>query len=257
MTETPIDRAHAAMEAGGDADRVRFYDRLAEAELFVWLEREVEGDSIAPRLFPVEGVDHLVAFDHEARLAGFAGEAVPYAALSGRVVAGMLAGRNVGLALNLDAPSAILLPPAAMDWLAGALAEAPRQDDAVIASYETPRAVPPALIEALDAKLVTASGLAETAWLVGVGFETGASGHLLAFAGAVPGAEGALARAMAEALTFSGLEAGALDVAFLTPGDGRLARIEQVGIRIEIPRPAAPGRPVAPGSDPERPPKLR
>ena len=67
---------------------------------------------------------------------------------------------------------AILLPPEAMEWLAGALAEAPREDEAVIAAYETPRGVPPELIDALDAKLATASGLAEAAEAVVVEFET-------------------------------------------------------------------------------------
>lgn len=257
MSETPIDRAHAAMEADGDSARLRFYDRVAEAELFLWLEAEVEGDRVQPRLFPVEGVDHVLAFDTEARLSDFAGAAVPYAALSGRVVAGMLAGQGLGLGLNLGAPSAILLPPEAMDWLAGALGEAPGEAEAVVTGYAAPRGVPEALVAALDAKLATASGLAEAAWLVGVTYDGGGQGHLLAFTGTVPGAEGALARAMGEALTFSGLEAGALDVGFLPPGDGRLARIAQVGVRIDIPRPARPEGPSAPGSDPERPPKLR
>ena len=35
------------------------------------------------------------------------------------------AGQGIGLGLNLGAASAILLPPEALDWLAGAVAEVP------------------------------------------------------------------------------------------------------------------------------------
>ena len=257
ILQTPIDRAHAAMEDGGHSDRAQFFDRVAEAELFLWLEAEPEGERVNPRIFPVEGAAHVLAFDTEDRLSDFAEQQAPYVALSGRVLAGMLAGQGIGLGLNLGAPSAILLPPDAMDWLAGALGEGPDEREAVVAWYEAPRDVPKELLRSLDAKLAAAAGLAEVAWLASVGYEDGGRGHMLAFGGAVPGAEAALARAMGEALTFSGLEAGALDVAFLPPGDGRLERIAKVGVRIDIPRRAARATPRAPGSDPAKPPRLR
>ena len=39
--ETPLDAAHAAMEAApeDDAARLRFYERLADSELFLLLRR--------------------------------------------------------------------------------------------------------------------------------------------------------------------------------------------------------------------------
>ena len=49
MAETALDIAHAAMETGAEADRLRFYDRLADAELFVLLTAEPKGEHIAPR----------------------------------------------------------------------------------------------------------------------------------------------------------------------------------------------------------------
>ncbi|MEC7297631.1 MAG: SseB family protein, partial [Pseudomonadota bacterium] len=54
MTETtPLDTAHAAMEAAPDDDaaRLRFYERLADSELFLLLTEEVSGDQISPDLF--------------------------------------------------------------------------------------------------------------------------------------------------------------------------------------------------------------
>ena len=54
MTETTeIDLAHAAMVAdeADDLARLRFYERLAESELFMLLEDEAEGDQISPAMF--------------------------------------------------------------------------------------------------------------------------------------------------------------------------------------------------------------
>ena len=104
MTETPIDRAHAAMQAApeDDAARLRFYERLADAELFLMLTAEPAGDEISPELFEVQDAPFVLAFDLEERLSAFAGRAVPYAALSGRALAGMLAGQGIGLAVVAD-----------------------------------------------------------------------------------------------------------------------------------------------------------
>ncbi len=70
------------------------------------------------------------------------------------------------------------------------------------------------LLTALDQKLATATGLAKSAYLVGVTYDTGAKGHLLGFVNAVEAAQGALAKAVSEALTFSGIEAGAWMLGF-------------------------------------------
>jgi hypothetical protein len=90
-----------------------------------------------------------------------------------------------------------------------------------------------------------------------VEYEDGRRGHLLAFIGAAPGAEEALARAAGEALTFSGLEAGELDVAFLDPADPVAAAMGRAGVRIALaaPEAAAPAAPRPPGMD--APPRLR
>ncbi|MFD1344812.1 SseB family protein, partial [Litorisediminicola beolgyonensis] len=75
-----------------------------------------------------------------------------------------------------------------------------------------------------------------------------------------PGAEAALARAVNEALVFSGVEAGALDVTFVADSDPLAARLARVGLRFDLPIPEEPqerAAPSAPGSDPSKPPKLR
>ncbi|APG47694.1 SseB family protein [Phaeobacter porticola] len=266
MTEmTPLDTSHAAMLAAphDDAARLRFYERLADSELFLLLAKEAEGDHISPELFDTpDGVFALV-FDREDRLAEFAGRSVPYAALSGRVVVQMLAGQDtgqtIGLGVNLDvAPSAILIPAEALVWLHQTLGHTPDEVDADIEAVTAPKGLPEVLITALDTKLATAVGLAQSAYLVALHYRGGGQGHLLGFVGAKDAAQPALAKAVGEALTFSGVEAGALDVGFFASSDAIAARLAQAGLRFDLPQPSEQlGQgPSAPGRDPDKPPRL-
>lgn len=264
MTEpTRLDEAHARMEAApeDDAARLRFYERLADAELFLLLAEEAVEDRISPRLFPVEGVNVVLAFDREDRLTAFTQGPAPYAALSGRALAGLLAAQGLGLGLNLDvAPSAMLLPPGNVAWLADLVAANPEEAESRIDELSAPRDLPEALLAGIDTKLAAAAGLAQFAYLAGVTYRDGRRGHLLAFVDALPGAEDSLARAAREALVFSGIEAGEMDVTFLRASDPAAARFARHGLRFDLPRAPevsaqTPG--ANPGLDPARPPKLR
>jgi hypothetical protein len=257
---TPLDQAHAAMEAAPEDDgaRLAFYDRLAASELVLLLEAEAEGDRIRPQVFPVEGDRFVLVFDREERLAEFAGGAAPYAALSGRRLAGMLAGQGIGIGVNLGvAPSAILIGAGSVDWLAATLAAQPEEVEERPAEILPPRGLPERLITALDARLAAAEGLARMAYLVGTVYAGGRRGHLLGFVDPVPGAEPALARAVGEALTFSGIEAGVLDVGFFRAADPVAARLARVGLRFDLPEAPVAEGPGAPGTDPAVPPRLK
>ena len=256
---TPLDLAYAAM-AADENQRLRFYERLADGEMFLLLEEEPAGEDLKPRVFPLEDGPVVLCFDLEERLAEFAGGVQPYAALPGRVIAQQLAGQGIGLGINLGvAPSGMVLPAEAVDWLAGMLEAAPEEVEAVPESFSAPKGLPDALVAGLDAKLAKAGGLAGAALLAGVTYRGGRRGHMLAFVDAVEGAEAALARAAGEALAFSGVEAGEMDVAFLRTGDAAAAAMARVALRFDLPASvrAAPEGPAAPGSDPARPPRLR
>ena len=262
--ETALDRAHAAMAAAPDDDaaRLAFYGRLAEGELYLMLQRDPEdgAETVEPRIFPLDEGPFVLVYDREDRLARFAGGPTPYAALPGRRVAELLAGRGIGLGLNLgEAPSEMLLPPEAVDWLAGTLANRPAEAVAQPREVAAPASLPERLLTALDAALARAEGMAQVAYLAAVTYEGGARSHMLAFIDAAPGAEGALARAAGDALTFSGLEAGTLDVAFFPAQHILAARLAKVALRFDLPQPPAPGSSPAapPGSDPDTPPRLR
>ncbi|WP_299926806.1 SseB family protein [uncultured Pelagimonas sp.] len=262
MTETVIDTAYAAMDAApqDDTARLRFYDALASAELFLMLTQEPVGDSISPEVFELQDASFVLVFDREDRISQFAGRAVPYAALPGRALAQMLSGQNIGLALNPEvAPSEFLMPPEALEWLSGTLDHGPEEREARPEHLSPPRGLPDTLITALDTKLASAAGLARTAYLAAVTYDDGSQGHLLGVTGSVPEAQRALAGAVNEALVFSGLEAGVLDVTFVDDSDILAAELARVALRFDLPEPPQPKKveQVTPGSDPDSPPILK
>ncbi len=262
MTEiTALDEAHAAMDAEpqNDAARLRFFERLADSELFLLLTEEARDENISPELFDVADGQFVLAFDREDRLARFSGLPAPYAALSGRVLSSMLAGQGVGLGLNLEvAESSILIPAEALKWLAETLQHAPTEVQSNLSEFFAPVGLPETLLTALDAKLATAVGLAKVAYLVGTLDDKGGRGHLLGFVGAMDGAEAALAKAASEALTFSGVEAGSMDVGFFASDDPVVTKMARVGLCFDLPQPEeSKVHRDAPGSDPARPPILK
>jgi hypothetical protein len=257
---TDLDTAHAAMDAApeDDAARLRFYERLADTELFMLLTAEAEGDQVSPELFEIEDQQFALVFDREERLAEFVGRPAPYAGIPGRGLVQMLAGQGVGLALNLEvAPSAMLVPAEAVDWLVETLSHAPNETEARLEEINAPGGLPEAVVLGLDRKLAIAAGMAKFAYLAAATYEGGITGHVLAFIDATPGAEQALANAASEVLTFSGIEAGMMDVMFVRASDPLAARLAKVGLRFDLPELAKPDVPGAPGMDPSKPPKLR
>ncbi len=279
---TPLDQAFAAMQADpeDDAARLRYYDRLADTDLCLLLSEEAGPRSVTPQVFDLEGGRFVLVFDGDERLAGFVGAASPYAALPGRVIAGLLQGRGIGMGINLEGSSSLLMPAEAVTWLAEVLARVP---DEVEALPEQVRAlagsIPDMVIAALTEKLAHRAGLAQAALLVAVDYAGGRPGHMLAFVGTRPGARAALAKAVGEALTFSGVDAGEIDVGFVAESDAILPALLRHGLAFDIARDAAndmagdtagdtagksadtsaiePAARPAPGTDPEKPPILR
>lgn len=257
--ETPLDAAFRAMEAEPEdaGPRLRFYERVLDAELFVLLEEEADGERLRPRVFDLEAGRFVLAFDRDERLAAFLDAPAPYAALAGRRLAGTLAGRGIGIGLNLGiAPSEHLLPAEAVDWLAGMAAGRSEVAAARARQVGPPRSAEAGLIAALDAKLAAMAGAIEAAWLAELRLEDGTRRLALAVAGTPEEAEAAVAEAIAEAVRFSGEEDG-LDVTFVGANGPARAAFERAGLRFELPTPPPPqAPPSAPGSDPDRPPIL-
>ena len=262
MTETPIDAAHRAMEtAPEDARaRLRFHERVMDAELFLLLETEPDDDRLTPQVFDLDEGRFVLAFDRDDRLAEFLDAPAPYVALTGRRLVALLAGQGLGIGLNLgSAPSATLLPAEAVAWMAEMGAGGPETADGIPLGLAPPDDAPPALVAALGPKLAAMSTRVASAHLVSATYGDGRAGLLLALAGVPPEARAAVAAAISEAVRFSGMERGGLDVTFLEDGSPSLARVRAAGLALDLPRAPrpAPRTPKAPGTDPDRPPILR
>ncbi|ARE41095.1 hypothetical protein RGUI_2954 [Rhodovulum sp. P5] len=255
--ETPLDQAHRAMVAAPDetVPRLRYFGALAAAEMILLLEAEAEGDQIVPAAFETEDGQVVLAFDSEERLTAFTGAPSPYAALPGRVLADMLAGKGLGLGVNFGTDSAELLPAEAIDWWARVLATPPAPVDMRPEALTPPRDLNGPLLMALHAHLGAIAGLAESAWLADLRGDDGSTGVFLAFCGVMPGAENAIARTVSDAVRFSGLEDGAVDVACLAADDPVAVALARLGVRIDLPAPVQERVSVVP--DPDAPPRLR
>ncbi len=259
---TPLDQAHAEMQSDPENAilRLRFYERLADSELFLLLESEPENDIAKPIIFPVEGQKFALVFDREERLVEFSKIPTPYISLSGRMIVQMLNGQGIGLGVNLSvAPSSILLPEETLTWLAETLSTQPQETAAKPTAVYAPGSVPETLVRSLDTKLATMAGLAKTAYLAELAYLDAPKGHALAFIDALEPAKPAITEAISEALTFSGIEAGTLDVLFLNASDPICLQLDKVALRFDLPDLQDPQAHTvkAPGSDPDKPPKLR
>jgi hypothetical protein len=259
---TELDLAYDAMVAaadGDDAPRLRYYAALADGEMILVLEVEAQGGNVTPKVFDLEDGPVVLCFDSEDKLGAFAAGTVPYAALPGRVIAQQLAGQGIGLAVNLGAPSMMLFPPDAVEWLAETLAQDVDEVEAVPLGFAAPVGIPDSFLQVLRAKLSRARGRAALAVLSAVTYKGGRRGHVLALVDAQAGTEDGLARAVSEALIFSGLDAAEIDVVFLPASEARVALMKAQGLVLDMTTPEllAPDQPKAPGTDPDRPPKLR
>lgn len=257
MAETPLDRARAALAAAPDdqAARLALFGAFSEAEIVVVLAGDPEDEAVQPKLARLDGVPHVLAYSDEVRLAEDLREPAPCATLPGRALAGLLAGQGVGIALD-PGDEALVLSPEEVDWLARTLNVAPEPASGRPLAVAAPE-VSDASVGALGQRLAASGALAEAAWLVKAAWPDDRRGPLLVFVGAAPGAERALAAAAGEAVAFSGGPEDGLDVAFVDGGAALLREIEAVGRAIPLPKPAPPTAPAAPGSDPDRPPRLR
>ena len=257
--ETPLDKSYATMEAD-ETQSLRFYERLADAELFLMLEEEASADRARPMIFDITDGAFALVFDREERLAEFVDTPTPFVAMSGRRIAKILAGEGIGMGLNLGvAPSSMLMPPATVDWLDDVLGAKSIVTTAVPEQLHSPKGLPETLITALDTKLANMSGVVSTAYLVGVTYLGAQTGHMLAMIDVSQPAQDGVAEAISEALAFSGIEAGQLDVTFLDGSSPHIEGFENVGLKFDIPDlvlPTSP-KPLAPGMDPQTPPKLR
>ncbi|PYE83748.1 SseB family protein [Pseudoroseicyclus aestuarii] len=254
--ETELSRLHAAAAAdqGDEAARLAFLGRLADADLFLLLEAEAGGESIEPVLGEADGQAYALAFDTEEALSTHVGAGADHAAMPGRTLATMLAEAGIGLALNGRAEPEALIAPETLEWLVTTLAQAPERAEARPTELRGPGEIPEVLQIALEQALGTTGALAQGAVLARAVYEDGGEGLLLAILDPAPGAEQPLAAAVGEAMAFTGLPEGVLDVTFLASRSDLAQRFMRVGLRFSRARKADGPAPEAPAE--RKPPRL-
>lgn len=262
MKQTRLDIAHQHMQVDPDdtVKRLGFYERLCDAELFLLLETEPLGENIKPMIFPVDNQQFVLVFDSEDRLAEFTQKPSPYICLSGRAIVQMLAGQTIGLGINLTvAPSSMLLDTGAVEWLDQMLAQKPKMIQDTPIAMASPVGVPERLIENLAIKFGAMSSLATSVYLVEFEYKSGVKNHVIVFVDAIENAQTAMSQAVSEALSFSGEQAGLLDVVFLRGANPIVNMIKKVGLEFELPELPEPKTAIIepPGMNPDKPPKLR
>lgn len=235
--------------------RARILSHLADTELFLALRSEPVADQADILIFDLGGGQAALACDSEDRLSGFMCEAVPFAAMPGRVLAAMLAREGLSLLVNPGQPSEMLLEAEGLEWLGRALDSAQANAETSKMGQGDARLVAPqpeavaALVEPLSLRLGDLAGLASSAALLGADWPDGRHGHVLFLGGTEAAHRDALAKSMAEFIAFLPELDGGLDIAF---SEGALPA---GGVMIDIPVPAAP-EPAA-RRDPNAPPRLR
>ncbi len=254
MGETPLDQAHRLSEvAGTDEARMRFYDRLLAAELWVLLDDA----GAAFRVFPLEDGPVVLAFDLPERLAEFTGGAET-AILSGRTLVQELSGKGVGLGLNLGvAPSSELLDGGAVDWLAAQTAAPDAPADLRIEDLRPASSLTEDLVASLGEKSLSFVGLCRSIHIADARLEGGTNALLLAVIDPIEGAASTVAGGLVETIRLTAslpTEPVILPLASAAP---LFQRLSPVSLKIEIPEPQTPEPLAPPGSNPAKPPRLR
>jgi hypothetical protein len=258
---TPLDRAHAAAEAPGAAPdaRTRFYALLLESTLLLPVDPTPPDAPLQPMVFPLDDGPVALAFDDDARMAGFFGGPTEYVALPGRALAAALAEAGLGLGLNLgEAPSATLLDAAAVRWLA---AEAGGGVDTADLSgaltLGPPSGATPGLLAALAERVAAFPGLIAEARLARLG-PGGAPGRLTLLILPAPAARRAaegLAAALGRAAAPHAPSGEEVAVGVLAEGHPLLGPARRLGADLAPPPAPAPAAEAPPA--PPRPPVLR
>lgn len=236
-----------------NAARAAILRRLADTELFLALAFDPREDMAAVMRLPMEGGEVALACDDDGRLADALGRPVAHLALPGREVARRLGAEGLPLLVNPGAPSAMLLDASVLAWLAQALAAAPTEvDDRVRSLLPPDPAVVAALAPALGARLADMGGLTRGGVLVAAQLTDGTCCHLVILSGTPEAARPAIAKALAELISFLPPLPAPVDVSFAEhlpiPAGAVTIRIEPA----PAPEPAAPAAPAEP-----RPPRLR
>lgn len=259
MNTSELEAAYVYMhKTKNPSDEGRFFDLLMSAEVLLLLNEggaQEAGADVAT--LARAGVDHVMAFEDERRLAEIVPEGGAYLEVPMRTLVESLTQEGLGLALNPQVSDLdMVFSPEIVAWLAEMMREPPQQHTARVEEILPPVDVPEAVIEAISAALSRTRTLRD-AHLVAARYEGGRIGYLLMISGAAEEIQAAVVEQVQGALRFRGGDQSEIDVSFVAEGDEKIpALLARIGLRMALPRAVAPSAPKAPGSDPDAPPRL-
>ena len=230
---TKLDRLKELAD-GSDHDeksRFCFYEALIDTELYLLLEKELEGGVVCPKLIETSDDKYAVVFDTISRLVEFTGYSSPYLALTGRMALPILKEQKLGLGLNLNLAvlSEILLGSSDIDWLQNIVEQFPEKLNEKITKFSEP-SIPVSVRDLLHKKLKYLSEFVAEVWSAEAVYESGHKSQIIAFVDVNAQMHGAIAKAVNEALTFISEESSSIDVIFLKSESLDIKKIRQVGV---------------------------
>ena len=237
MTEkiTKLDELKKLADGSGHSGKSRFffYEALIDTELYLLLEKELEGGVACPKLIETSEDKYALVFDTIARLVDFTEDSSPYLALTGRMVLPMLKEQKLGLGLNLNlaVPSEILLSSHDIDWLQNIVEQAPERLHDKVTAFSKP-SIPFEVRDALNKKLRYLSDFVAEAWTAEAKYLNGHKSQVIVFVDVNPMMHGAVAKAVNEALTFISQADKLIDVIFLKVDNSVLKKIKKVGTSV-------------------------
>ena len=231
---------YAATFEGGETELWQFYEILAEARIFVLLDRDGDPEANEPKVFALKGANYILAFEAPDQADDLTGDHTQTSQALGMDIFKLLRGHGVGLALNMTGTSsATLISSDTVDMICayydGRAGEdlVPDADTSQFKALLTPKTFPDTLENAISERLYDLASRFSKALLLQAEYEGSRTGYLLAFADAEEADRSALVSVVEAAMREVGRSDIELDVAFLSDADPMAARIEKVGRLIE------------------------
>jgi hypothetical protein len=239
MTEniTKLDELKELADGTDNDDKsiFSFYEALLDTELYLLLEKEIEGGIACPNLIETPEDKYALVFDTISRLVDFTGNSSPYLALTGRMVLPMLREQKLGLGLNLNlaVSSEILLSSNDIDWLQNVIEQSPTRLSDKITKFSKP-SIPFVVRKSLNNKLSYLSKFVPEAWIAEVIYKSGYNSQLIVFVGINQKMHAVIAKAVNEVVNFTLYDKKPIDVIFLNVGSPNLKKIRKIGISLNF-----------------------
>jgi len=212
-----------------------FYEALLDTELYLLLEKELEGGIACPNLIETPEDKYALVFDTISRLVDFTGNSSPYLALTGRMVLPMLKEQKLGLGLNLSlaVSSEILLSSNDVDWLQNIVEQSPKRLSDKITKFSKP-SIPFVVRNSLNNKLSYLSKFVPEAWIAEVIYKSGYKSQLIVFVDINQKMHAVIAKAVNEVVNFTLYDEKPIDVIFMNVDSPNLKKIRKIGISLNF-----------------------